>query len=81
VGKEAALALLKEQNTKGALDKYMADQILPYMVLTGKKSKVAVSEVTDHCKTNIWVIKKFLKESSSQQGQFKIKDNTITYLQ
>jgi len=73
VGKEAALELLKEQKSGACLDKRLADQILPYMALTSGKSKVTVSEVTNHCQTNIWVIEKFLK------GNFKIKDNLIIW--
>ena len=74
VGKEAASELLKEQKSEACLDKYLADQILPYMALTSGKSKVTVSEVTNHCQTNTWVIEKFL------QGNFKIKDNLIFWV-
>lgn len=74
VGREASLELLKEQKTEACLDKHMADQILPYLALSGQKSSVTVSEVTNHCKTNIWVIEKFL------DGGFEIKENLITWL-
>jgi len=73
VGKEAALGLLKEQKTEGCLDKHLADQILPYMALAKGKSQITVSEITNHCKTNIWVIEKFLN------GKFEIKDNLICW--
>jgi RNA 3'-phosphate cyclase len=74
VGKEAALNLLKEQKSNACLDKYLADQILIYLALAKKKSWVTVSEVTQHCKTNIWVIEKFL------EGKFEIKDNLIKWV-
>ncbi|MDP1539002.1 MAG: RNA 3'-terminal phosphate cyclase [bacterium] len=74
VGKEAALELLKEQKSEACLDKYLADQALPYLALTEGKSSVTVSEITNHCRTNIWVIEKFL------EGKFEIKDNLITWL-
>lgn len=61
VGKEAALNLLKEEKSGACLDKYLADQILPYLALAKEKSRVAVSEITNHCKTNIWVIEKFIE--------------------
>ena len=73
VGKEAALELLKEQKSKACLDKHLADQVLPYMALSKNKSSVTVSEITNHCKTNIWVIEKFL------EGKFEIKGNLITW--
>jgi RNA 3'-phosphate cyclase len=74
VGKEAALELLKEEKTKACLDKHLADQILPYLALASGKSQISVSEITDHCKTNIWVIEKFI------EGRFEVKQNLITWL-
>jgi len=73
VGKEAALELLKEQKSEACLDKHLADQILPFMALSKNKSQITVSEITNHCKTNLWVIEKFLN------GKFKIKNNTILW--
>lgn len=73
IGKEAALVLLKEQKSGACLDKYLADQILPYMALSEEKSRVTVSKITNHAKTNVWVIEKFLK------GKFEIKENLITW--
>lgn len=74
VGKKAAFELLKEQTSQACLDKYLADQILIYMALSKKKSFVSVSEITDHCKTNIWTIEKFL------QGNFEIKGTLIKWV-
>lgn len=74
IGKEAALELLKEEKTQACLDKHLADQILPYVALTPGKSSVVVSEITNHCKTSIWVIEKFLK------GKFEIKENLISWI-
>jgi len=73
VGKEAALELLKEQKSGACLDKYSADQILPYLALASGKSQVTVSEITNHAKTNIWVIEKVLK------GKFEIKGNLMVW--
>jgi len=73
VGKEAALELLREQKSEACLDKHLTDQILPYMALAPGKSQVSVSEITNHCKTNIWVIEKFL------DGKFEIKGNLIIW--
>jgi RNA 3'-phosphate cyclase len=59
VGEEVAKKLITQINSNACLDEHMADQILPYIALTGD-SKVSVAEITNHCKTNIWVIEKFL---------------------
>lgn len=58
VGEEAAKNLMKEIDSKAAVDKYLADNILPFIALFG--GKINASEITDHCKTNIYVIEKFL---------------------
>lgn len=73
VGKEAALELLKEQKSQAPLDKHLADQILPYLALSPQKSQITVSEITNHCKANIWVIEKFV------EGRFKIKGQQIFF--
>ena len=73
VGREAAFELLKEQKSGACLDKHLADQILPYLALARGKSEITVSEITNHCKTNIWVIEKLL------EGKFEIKENLISW--
>lgn len=62
VGEEAGKLLQNELNTKATVDNHMADQILPYMALAAEKgqSVIIAPEITDHIKTNIWVIEKFL---------------------
>ena len=57
VGEEAAGAFVAELNTGAGLDKHMADQVVPFLALAG--GRVAVSEVTEHTRTNIHVLKKF----------------------
>ncbi len=58
VGEEAASNLVKEIESKAPVDRHLADQILPFMSLTGD-SKIKVSEITNHCKTNIYTIQQF----------------------
>ncbi|MEE9252718.1 MAG: RNA 3'-terminal phosphate cyclase [Thermodesulfobacteriota bacterium] len=60
VGEEAAQKLLKEIRLGACLDVHAADQLLPYLALAEGSSTVAVSGVSEHTKTNIFVIKQFL---------------------
>ena len=60
VGKECADLLLKQIGTGACLDRWMADQILPYMALSQKGSSVSVAGLTNHARTSMWVIEKFL---------------------
>ena len=74
IGKETALDLLKQEQKKACLDRYLADQILPYLALTCGKSQITVAEITNHSRTNMWVIEKFTK------GRFEIKENLISWI-
>ena len=71
VGEETAKGLINEIESGATLDKFMTDQILPYMALTDHDSKVRVMEVTNHAQTNIWLIEKFLPV------KFEVKENII----
>ena len=58
VGEEAANRLVNQIESKAPVDKFLADQILPFMALAGN-SKIKVSEITEHCRTNIYAIEQF----------------------
>jgi len=73
VGKEAALELLKESKSNACLDKHLIDQILPFIALSEGKSRVSASEITEHTKSIIEIIEKFLN------GKFEIQDNIISW--
>ncbi|MFH1682894.1 MAG: RNA 3'-terminal phosphate cyclase [Candidatus Woesearchaeota archaeon] len=74
VGKEAALEVMKEIESRGCVDKHLSDQLLVFIgLLPG--SKVKVSEMTSHCQTNMEVIEKFL------EVKFKMEDNLINVLE
>lgn len=59
VAKEAVQTFL-EDITKDALDRFSSDQIIPYLGLLG--GKVKISSLTDHVKSNIEVVEKFLEK-------------------
>lgn len=69
VGRETAEGFVPQLQSSACLDRYMADQILPYLPLVGDRSSVTVSEVTSHCRTNMWVIDRFL------EAHFEISGN------
>jgi RNA 3'-phosphate cyclase len=60
VGTEAAAALLRQMESGATLDEWMGDQILPFLAAAGGESAIAVPSITDHLKTNLWVINQFL---------------------
>ena len=73
VGKEAAIVFSRELQSMACVDRQMADQILPYLALAGDGSRVTVSEITSHCRTNMWVIEQFL------DGRFEVNGNLICW--
>ena len=73
VGKEAAQNLIKEIESKAPVDAHLADQILPIMALVSNSS-IKASKITNHAKTNIYTIEKFLGKTFSIDGN----DNTIS---
>ena len=60
VGRRCARAMRELLRAEACLDEHMADQILPYMALAGEESRVTVAAITDHCRTNVWVLENFL---------------------
>jgi len=71
IGKNAAENLIREYEG-GGVDSYAADQLLPYMALAG--GKIKASQITEHCRTNAFIIEKFLPV------KFKIENNIIEVL-
>lgn len=71
VGGEAAANLIKEIESKAPVDKHLADQILPFMALAGN-SAIKVSEITGHCRTNVYTINQFMGDVFRVGGEEKI---------
>lgn len=59
VGQKAAEELLYHISRGAALDRYMGDQIIPYMALAGN-SHVKTAQLTPHALTNIYAVEKFM---------------------
>jgi RNA 3'-phosphate cyclase len=60
VGRQAAEDLFNSISSQSPFDKYMADQIIPFIALAKGKSEIKVEEISDHCRTNISVCEQIL---------------------
>jgi RNA 3'-terminal phosphate cyclase (ATP) len=60
VGMEAGKSFIDYMDSKGCVEKHLADQLLLYMALTGGRCAMSVREITSHLITNAWVIRQFL---------------------
>lgn len=69
VGEEAASKLLRELDSKAALDRHMGDILIPYMAVAEGKSEIRVSEITTHTLTNIKVAEILAGVEFNVQGE------------
>ncbi|MHC1590661.1 MAG: RNA 3'-terminal phosphate cyclase [Candidatus Helarchaeales archaeon] len=75
VGRKCALSLIREIVNGATCDKYCSDQLIPYIALAEGHSEYWASELTDHARTNIWLVKKILGEeikTLKEGNRFKI---------
>ncbi len=68
VGQKAAEELLYHISRGAAVDKYIGDQIIPYMAIAGK-SKVKTAELTLHAVTNIFITEKLMGKKFDVEGK------------
>lgn len=68
VGTKTARHLKKLLSTPATVDEHMADQLLPCLAMADGPSILLAPYITDHVRTNIWVIKQFL------DVEFKIEE-------
>ncbi len=71
VGQEAAKNLIAEIESKSPIDMYLADQLVPLMGLVGK-SKIKISQITNHTRTNIYTVEQFLGKVFSIDEENKV---------
>jgi RNA 3'-terminal phosphate cyclase (ATP) len=60
VAEEAARAFLAYQRSGGAVDRYLADQLVLPLALASGDSSFTTGKVTDHLRTNAWLVEQFL---------------------
>lgn len=69
VGKKAASNLLDQLNRNAPVDKYLADNLVPWLMFGGR---FRPTEVTTHTRTNIWTTNHFIK------GKIELKDKIVS---
>ena len=67
VGREAANEILSCISLGAALDKYMGDQIIPYLAIAGSSS-VKIAKLTNHTLTNIYAAEEFINRHFNIKG-------------
>lgn len=60
IGTECAKYLCEIVQRRATVDRFFSDQIIPFMALAEGISIIRTFELTNHAKTNIWLVEKFL---------------------
>lgn len=68
VADDACNELVAFLNGNGAVDEYLADQVLIALALCNKHSKISVSKITSHILTNINIINMFVDAKFKVEG-------------
>jgi RNA 3'-terminal phosphate cyclase (ATP) len=69
VAEEACQEFLEFMQTDAAIEKHLADQLIPVLSFSNQKSSFTVSSVSQHLLTNIWAVKNFLPVRIEVQGK------------
>jgi len=59
IGGDVASHIIKDIESGANIDEYAFDQIIPYLAIVRNGSACVVREVSNHAKTNIWLVKQF----------------------
>jgi RNA 3'-terminal phosphate cyclase len=69
IGKRVAKQLLDELASGATLDRFAADQIIPFAALAAGESRFVIPTVTDHVLTSAWLAETFLDAHVRIDGQ------------
>jgi RNA 3'-terminal phosphate cyclase (GTP) len=67
VGREAADELIEALKPGMAVDKFLGDQLIPFLAFAG--GEIGVGEITKHLVTNVWVVERFLGKVFEVEGE------------
>lgn len=67
VGREAADELLDQLTGGKAVDRFLGDQLIPFLAFAG--GEIGVTEITSHLVTNVWVVEQFLGGVFEVEGE------------
>ncbi|WP_297513703.1 RNA 3'-terminal phosphate cyclase [Thermococcus sp.] len=67
VGREAAEELIEQLTPRKAIDRFLGDQLIPFLAFTG--GEIGVAEITNHLVTNVWVVERFLGRTFEVEGE------------
>jgi RNA 3'-terminal phosphate cyclase (ATP) len=69
IGRRVARQLLDDLDSSAALDRYAADQVIPFAALAAGESRFRIPRETEHITSNVWLAELFLGVQTKIQGQ------------
>ena len=69
IGRFVAHALLQDLDSGATVDRYLADQLIIFAALAQGASEFLLPRVTDHVRTNIWLVETILGARAHIDGQ------------
>ena len=61
IGRKTAAKLIEDIRTGATVDRYLADQLIPYAAFAEGKSEYRIPSVTDHVEARLWLIETFFR--------------------
>jgi RNA 3'-terminal phosphate cyclase (ATP) len=71
IGKQVAINLIDDLETGATVDRYLADQLIPFCALADGTSEYLIPRVTQHVETRLWLVEEILGAKT------QIKDNRV----
>jgi RNA 3'-terminal phosphate cyclase (ATP) len=69
IGRYVAQHLLADLQTGATLDRYAADQLMPFAALAAGESRFRIPQLTEHMESNAWLAQVFLGSEVTLAGQ------------
>lgn len=69
IGRFVARSLLQDLDSGATVDRHLADQLIIFAALAQGTSEFCISQITDHVRTNIWLVETLLGARVDIEGQ------------
>ena len=69
IGRHVAGSMLDDLKTRATVDRYMADQLIPFCAVADGVSEYMMPSVTEHVETNLWLVERILGARTTLDGR------------
>ncbi|MBN2098311.1 MAG: RNA 3'-phosphate cyclase [Dehalococcoidia bacterium] len=69
IGRYVAGSILDDLKTGATVDRYVADQLIPFCAIASGASEYVIPSVTEHVETNLWLVEKMLGAETRLDGR------------